>query len=211
LPQIASDVVKQAEFDRQVANLVAKGYPRLAGLSDEDFVSRLAPLQARLADWPQEQSRLDFVIVVSAELVRPDQAIPLLTLKAKQGFTDVQPEDLAGFRPIEAVSVPDGPAYLLVDVDAGGDFLNVTPADALPKIVGGGRSPLTVEEGIAVVTQFPDLLATARFSLLGSRCGDRRVPAIWVSQGRPRLGWCWEAAPHTWLGSASCAQRVGAS
>jgi hypothetical protein len=60
-----------------------------------------------------------------------------------------------------------------------------------------------------VVTHHPDLLGSGnRFSMLGSRCGDRRVTAIWVSQRRPRLGWCWAGAPHTWLGSASCASRV---
>ncbi len=209
LPQIISDVAQKTEFDRQVATLVGKGYPGLAGLSEDEFVRRLAPLEAGLADWPHAEGRLGFVIV-TGELVRPEQAIPLLTLKSKQGFTDVAPDDLAGFRPIESVAVPEGPAYLLVDVDTGGDYLNVIPDDALPKIAGEGRSPLTVEEGIAVVTQYPDVLRTARFSLLGSRCGDRRVPAIWVSQGRPRLGWCWAAAPHTWLGSASCGQRVGA-
>jgi hypothetical protein len=53
------------------------------------------------------------------------------------------------------------------------------------------------------------VLKTANaFSLLGSRRGDRRVPALWLSGGRPRLGWCWAGAPHFWLGSASCAERL---
>ena len=38
--------------------------------------------------------------------------------------------------------------------------------------------------------------------------GDKRVPALWVSARRPRLGWCFQGAPHTWLGSASCGGRV---
>ena len=80
----------------------------------------------------------------------------------------------------------------------------------MPKILAAGRLPLTLDEGIAVVTHHPDLLSSGnRFSMLGSRCGDRRVTAIWVSQRRPRLGWCWAGAPHTWLGSASCGSRVG--
>jgi hypothetical protein len=56
--------------------------------------------------------------------------------------------------------------------------------------------------------------------LLGSRCGDRRVPALWISGGSARdggtarrgaakLGWCWAGNHHTWLGHASAAQRVG--
>jgi hypothetical protein len=39
--------------------------------------------------------------------------------------------------------------------------------------------------------------------------GDRRVPALWISGGAPKLGWCWAGNPHTWLGSASCATRLG--
>ncbi|WP_407937642.1 DUF5701 family protein [Mycobacteroides franklinii] len=35
-----------------------------------------------------------------------------------------------------------------------------------------------------------------------------RVPAIWISDGRPKLGWCWDRNPHTWLGMASCRGRV---
>nr|WP_157857446.1 DUF5701 family protein [Streptomyces yerevanensis] len=39
------------------------------------------------------------------------------------------------------------------------------------------------------------------------RSGDRRVPAIWISQKTPKLGWCWEGNPHTWLGMASAGDR----
>lgn len=113
------------------------------------------------------------------------------------------------FTPIAEVELPDAPAYRLVDVDTGVEFLDVTPSDALPQILERGRSPLTIDEGIAVLLHSPDVLEKTAFSLLGSRRGDRRVPALWLSSGRPRLGWCWAGAPHPWLGSASCAERVG--
>jgi hypothetical protein len=138
------------------------------------------------------------------------EAIADAVLGARQGFTTMEPDDLARFAPIESVEVPDG-RYVLEDVDTGRDTLNLTPDDALPRIAAEGRSPLTVDEGLALVAQFPELLRTHNaFSLLGSRCGDRRVTAIWVSKGAPRLGWCWAGNPHTWLGSASCARRVAA-
>lgn len=91
-----------------------------------------------------------------------------------------------------------------MDVDTGTASLNMPPDDALAMIRREGRTPLTLEEGIALITQFPDRLRKNRcFSLVGSRSGDRRVPALWISQGRPKLGWCWAGNPHTWLGSAS--------
>ncbi len=71
------------------------------------------------------------------------------------------------------------------------------------------RSPLTIDEGIAVITHYPDILRKNNgFSLLGSRCGNRRVTALWMSKHQPKLGWCWAGNPHTWLGWANCSGRV---
>jgi hypothetical protein len=76
----------------------------------------------------------------------------------------------------------------------------------------GGRSPLTIEEEIALITHSPEVLVKNKcFSLGGSRSGDRRVPAIWINRHAPKLGWCWEANPHTWLGMASAGCRRAAT
>ena len=149
-----------------------------------------------------------FDTVVIRDRVPPEDAIAMVELDGRPGFTTMDADDLARFRPIESIELPAGPAYALIDVDPGREFLNVTPDDALPAILDRGRSPLTIDEAIAVVTQHPEVLERDRFSILGSRCDDRRVPAIWVSERRPRLGWCYAGAPHTWLGSASCAGRL---
>ena len=78
------------------------------------------------------------------------------------------------------------------------------PADAMPVIRSRGRTPLTIDEGIAVVTHAPHLLEKNKcFMLSGSRRNDRRVPALWISERAPKLGWCWDGNPHTWLGVAS--------
>ena len=151
--------------------------------------------------------------VVVTRGIAPADAMRMVELDGKPGFTDMEADDLARFSPIEGVELPRGAAYRVTDLDPGGEFLNVTPDDALPRITAAGRSPLTIDEGIALVTQHPELLRERNcFSLLGSRCGDRRVPALWVSKdGSPRLGWCWAGNPHTWLGSASCGGRVAVS
>jgi hypothetical protein len=81
---------------------------------------------------------------------------------------------------------------------------------ALEMIHDEGRSPLTIDEGIAVATHYPEMVAPGfGFSLAGSRAGDRRVTALWISKQRPKLGWCWAGNPHTWLGTASLGARVG--
>jgi hypothetical protein len=151
-----------------------------------------------------------FVLVVKTEVVPTERALPLVELRGKRGFVAMDPTEPSEYSALEDLDIPPGPAYLVLDVDTGRDTLNVTPDNALDRIAAAGRSPLTIDEGIAFVTHFPDVLVDKNaFSLLGSRRGDRRMPALWVSGGAPRLGWCWAGNPHTWLGSASCAGRVG--
>jgi hypothetical protein len=206
---VAYDVDRSVEFDRQVATLVAKTYPDLTGLADDAFVALFSPLRAAVANLPPpgRDDRIPFLLVITG-LAR-EQAFARVDLQGRNGFTTMEPDDLVRFVPIADVEVPAATAYVLTDIDTGQDTLDVPPDDAMPTILAAGRLPLTLDEGIAVVTHYPDLLTSGnRFSMLGSRCGDRRVTAIWVSQRRPRLGWCWAGAPHTWLGSASSGSRV---
>ena len=117
-------------------------------------------------------------------------------------------EDLARWAPIDGVRVPGAAAYLAIDVDLGDDTRGVTPDDALAMLSAEERSPLTVDEGIALVTHHPEAIARNHgIQFPGSRCGDRRVTAIWLSKGQRKLGWCWSGNPHAWLGMASCAAR----
>lgn len=136
--------------------------------------------------------------------------MPLVERHGKTGFTSMYPVEPGSFKPIHDVNIPGSMAYLLVDIDRGKDTINIAPVEALKLIKERNRFPLTIEEGIAVLTHYPDFLKKNNcFSMLASRRGDKRVPALWISEGRPKLGWCWEGNPHSWLGSASCSRRIG--
>lgn len=213
--QAAERIDAGTEFDRQLQALLAKGYPALAGVSEQEFVRMVAPLRVtatRRGDVaPATRARVPFVLVVSAAIVPAERSMPLTVLNGRPGFVDRTAADIARFRPIAELDIPPGPAYILFDIDRGAETLNVRPDDALVTISARGRTPLTVDDGIALITQFPDVLEKNNcFSLVGSRCGDRRVPALWISAKAAKLGWCWAGNPHTWLGSASCAARAGA-
>jgi hypothetical protein len=196
----------ELEFDRQVDALTTAGLPAHLDLSDRCFRAFLEPLRDLLP--PQgEGDGIPFVVVV------PDVAVAdvldAVHTVGGSGFTTMETEDVARFRPLPELDIPTGP-YLLLDVDTGIETLGQTPAEVLPELVAQGRSPLTIAEGLAVLVSDPGVLkARNAFSLLGSRAGDKRVPALWTSARRPRLGWCYQGAPHTWLGSASCAGRLG--
>jgi hypothetical protein len=46
----------------------------------------------------------------------------------------------------------------------------VIPDEALTRIAAAGRSPITIDEGLALVTHFPGILRTRNcFSMLTSR------------------------------------------
>ncbi|SCE87796.1 hypothetical protein GA0070607_2686 [Micromonospora coriariae] len=208
------------EFDRQLDRLTELGYPGLAGLSETAFRDLVAPLRARAVEGATglaapTDARVPFLLVTTRDLVPVEPRLELTTLvgKRKPGFLDrhYAEDDLPRFDPIKELEVPEGPAYLLFDVDRGEEFRNLPPAAALEGMTAQGRLPLTIDEGLAFITLHPAALASNRcFSLVGSRCGDKRVPALWISQGAPKLGWCWFGNPHTWLGSASARpERVG--
>lgn len=207
----------EAEFDRQVRTLLDLDYPALAGMSSTEFTQLLDPLhKAVLAPAtsmsPPTNARVPFAIVVDTSLVPADRSMPLTRYRGKPGFADFEPNDLKGFEPIAALSVPTDPVYLVFDIDREKESLNTTPDDATAAITAKGRTPITIAEGIAFITHFPESLEKNNcFHTAGSRRADQRVPALWISRNRPKLGWCWARNRHAWLGIASCSGRVGAS
>ena len=203
----AAPTEAELEFDRQVDALALTGLPSLLELSDSCFRARLEPLRDLLPLPAREApGAVPFVVVVPDLPVRSTlAAVPGV---GGVGFTTMEDDELAAFRPLPELSVPSAP-YLLLDVDTGPATLNRTPAEVATDLVTAGRTPLTIAEGLGLLVSDPGVLRSRNcFSLLGSRCGDKRVPALWVSGRRPRLGWCYQGAPHTWLGTASAGARA---
>jgi hypothetical protein len=202
-----------AEFDRQVRTLIDLGYPAMAGF-DPATLAPLRELAVRHGGtaYDPDGGRVPFLLVLTREVAPIEQTMPLTTLhgKRKPGFVDYsfEPGSLERFVATSEVEQ----AYLLFDVERGEEFCGAVPNAAMNAIAARGRTLLTIEEGIALITHFPQILVKNKcFSLGGSRCGDRRVPAIWISQNAPKLGWCWEGNPHTWLGMASAGGRRAAA
>jgi Family of unknown function (DUF5701) len=212
-----------SEFDRQCNILLEQRVPHLAGLTEDAFldaVNALRPALGQHVSGEASPARVPFVLVVSGgaahDMAAAEWQVPLLRLAggSTPGVLDSNhgEQGLAPYRPIDEVGPPPAPVYALVDVERGEEFRGVPPQDALPAIFGRGRTPLTIPEGIALVLLHPQVLEkNACFMLSGSRRGDRRVPALWISGTAPKLGWCWDGNPHTWLGVASTRTRLTAS
>ena len=202
-------------FDRQISTLIEKGYPALTGMSERTLLGHCERLRRRLRSVSTgaldlAAGRIPFVLVVSGHRLEAAAAMGRVRRDGRPGLVSMRPVTPADFAPLSFLRLPGSPVYLLGGFDRGDNNRNVTPEDALRRIRKDGRSPLTIEEGVAVLTHYPDVLVPNHcFSLPGSRREDQRVPALWLSAGRPKLGWCWDRNPHTWLGSASCVRRGG--
>ena len=201
-----------AEFDRQVGLLIELGYPRLTGLSTNAFGELLEPLRTaaitRAPATRPTRERVPFVIAIGRDLVRPSRAMPLTVHNGRSGFVSRDTQDVDEFPTHPDIDLPPH-AWLLLDVDRGRDTLGATPEEARARFATERRQPLTVEEGIAFLTQFPESLEKNNcYQLPGTQLG-RRVPGLWISARAPKLGYCWAGNRHTWLGHASCAERIG--
>lgn len=206
----------ELEFDKQVENLILKHYPDAAGLNITEFRKLLEPLKEKVNELQPserdiENGYLPFVIVIKSTLIPTEKAMSIVSKDGKNGITKLFPLQPDDFQILDSIEIPASDVYLLVDIDRGGEYRNIRPEDALKDITAKNRSALTIDEGIAILTHFPEFLIKNNcFSLLASRHpGDQRVPALWINgEKHPNLGWCWDRNPHTWLGSASCQKRV---
>ena len=135
--------------------------------------------------------------------------MPLIELEDKKGYTSMSADEIKNFKPIEGVKIPNGKAYLAVDIETGKTSLGKTPDEAIKKIKSEDRSPLTLEEGVALVTHHPEILKDNYIWMPGSRRGGDGVARLWLVEGKPGLDWGWANGSGAKWGSASCGSRVG--
>lgn len=199
-------------IENQIDAYVRAGYPALAGLDEAGFRRLAAPLVDVAA------GRTDALLVVTRALIDDEARVPLLRLAGsdkpgildKNHASDARP-GLSHYIPRAELAVPDAPLYLVLGVERGDEYRDVSPTEALEAIASRGRTPLTIDEGLSLATVAPEILVKNHcFSLAGSTRGDKRVPALWISDGAPKLGWCFDRVPHSWLGLASARERIAA-
>jgi len=198
----------------QAERLLDLGVPAMARIDPR----RLRDLAAR------GPASGDALLVVHPRHLPPSTLTPLLRYAGKPGFLVVDMPDVDDFVPVPSAALPDTDLYVVTDVDRGDELANWSPDEALPHLVGRGRTPLTLSEGIQWLLHRPDMLERNRcFMTIGSRKPkgadrlDSRTPAIWISNGTgrdgrenrnaPKVGWCWAGNRHTWLGFASASGR----
>ena len=209
-PAVRNLPQRSAQADR----LIALGVHELAGMP-----------AAQLRSLAAGDATTDGLLVLSETTVPASALAPLLSLGDRRGFVVEDMTDVDTFGPIEGLSLPSGPAYVVHGLERGDEMANWSPHEALPSIADAGRSPLTLTEGIHWALQMPEVIERNHcFMTIGSRRRkadgrlDARTPALWISngtgrdgrgrRGAPKVGWCWAGNRHTWLGFASAADRL---
>ena len=203
----------EAEVDRQLSCLLDLGQPTGPVWAPDELRAAAARLTPSLVGAAVElpaatPSHVPFVLVLPGSVLPASAAFGALQWRGRPGTLAKGMDDLDRFAPIDGADVPDS-LYAVVDVRRGDEHRGRTPESAMADIEAQGRSPITIEEGLALVATHPDALeANHCFQTPGSRAGDRRVPGLWISGRAARLGFCWSGNHHTWLGVASCGRRV---
>jgi len=191
----------QTELDRQTDTLVALGYAALAGVTEETLRRATAELGDGLAVHDS------FALVVHPDAVPVSARVPLLSLGGRPGTLSRHFSDVDSFR--DVVEVPDTLVYAVTGIERGEEFCGIRPSEAAPVIDSRGRSMLTVAEGFAFLHARPEALEKNKcFHAGATRGNDARVPAFWIADRAPHLGWCWWNNHHTWLGVASAETRI---
>ncbi len=201
-----------SEFDRQLEILVRNKVFDLVGLDESKFLKKLKTFRAKIAklNVSYGEGKLPFAIVFKSELLDPASVMERVVAKDKRGFVEMNPKQPKDFK--STVVLPENSIYLIINIETGNNYLNISPANCSRDIVKRKRTPLTLEEGVMVALLYPEIFTDKKnfnaIQMPGSRiANDECVPSIWFSKGAPRLGWCWDNNIHTWLGSASCAER----
>jgi hypothetical protein len=104
------------------------------------------------------------------------------------------------------VATPEEP-YFMLNIEDGGDNLDVKPSLSEARIFFEGRSPYTIIEGILHAVVFPKVFDSHNMILCGSRYKTDNMPELLLSESGPRLQSSFMDSPHPRFGVPSCSGR----
>ena len=220
---------------KQAETILERKFHIPTGLSPSDFVKgHIMPLEQLLAENVKsttiEESHIPILIVI------PNAVVPLSYQleRARESINDIHldhPIKPEWFENSKGVTTPNKP-YILLNVETGYAMKNVTPKKCVETFNDEGRFALTVDEGIALISHFPEVLESHWIDLPGSVLIHKFVgeevmkrgmlsslppafakatfvPTInYIYYNYLRLYYIYEVTETPYSGSASCAERL---
>jgi hypothetical protein len=158
-------------FSQQIKTITERRFHEATGLSESDFINRhIMPLKQLLVnndkDTTTDESRIPILVVVPHTIVPLSYQLEMI----RESINDVQLEHLIKpewFENAKGVSTPDRP-YILLDVETGYAMKNTPPKKCVQRFRDAGRFALTVDEGVALISHFPEVLKSHWIDLPGS-------------------------------------------
>jgi hypothetical protein len=222
-------------FAQQINTIMERKLHIPTGLSESDFVNRhIMPLKELLVENDRDTKMAESHIPILIVIPHPIVPLSYQLESIRESMNDMQLEHIIKpewFENAEGVSTPDKP-YLLLDVETGYAMKNITPKKCVKTFNDEGRFPLTVDEGIALICHFPEVLESHWVDLPGSVLIHKFVgedamkrgmlsalpPAFAKATFVPtlnfkfynylRLYYIYEVTETPYSGSASCANRL---
>jgi len=189
-------------FDDQLNAVIENDYPQAAGISVAQFRECIQPLKRLVERYrPTGSGGIPFLIVV------PERFVPIPKQLQALQTSNISLLRLTAILPVPGVHVPDNP-YLALTITDGRDFRSQTPVSCIQKLRRQKRSPLTLCEGIALVTHFPCVLRHHAIDLFNSVYGATNVPTLSLIEGRVFIGGRNRVKLNARHGTPSCGRRV---
>jgi len=191
-------------FDQQVRTLLWQGCPDAAGMKEEQFLRCVEPLGREISEIGQvPDGYIPFLIVIPDRFVPLRKQMAMLRRNGGAPSVSLNPDALKNAEGVVTKPVP----YLIFDVESGAATRGAAPGECVKRFRQEGRCGLTVEEGMALVTHFPETLGNHYIDLPGSRYYSDRVPDLWLCDSEPMLSFSWVDLANALWGSASCGRR----
>ena len=184
-------------FETQQKTLLRLDYPALLGMTEEEFNTKLKDI------WKTLEATIN-----SLEITIKG-SIPLL-LVVTIGDLKNKIEKIQGHTQLDIANITtenEHPFSILLDVEDGKNMVAKSPKDALRKFEKEHRHALNINESIALLTHYQDILKDHYVISAGSfypKDGET-LPLLWLlsEHKNPELHYAWFHIAHGSYGSPS--------
>lgn len=189
----------------QKETLLENGYPEMLNISPEDFHKIIESL------WNSLSSKIDNIDI------KTKGNIPLL-LVVHQGDLQEKIRKIKGHTELNFNKIKsDGQArssqfYIILDIEDGEKMVSKSTKDSLKKFKKEGRFALNLDESIALLTHYPNILKNHYLISAGIFYNKENedLPLLWLldENGNPELHYAWFDIAHGSYGAASYAIKL---
>ena len=169
-------------FDRQAENLLKKNYHLSVGMDKELFQKTwFKPLLNSLVRYYEQPDNLllDYGLRVPFLIVFPHTFIPRETQLSMITWVGLRKSPILKLKePIADRMTRSDKPYIALDVDPGTQLQGLSVDESIQQINIQARGGLTLDEGIALATHYPEILLNHGIDLPGSLTNDGLTPYI---------------------------------